>query len=138
MIKAVIFDFGGVLVNEGFWGWVKANISDWQKREEEIIGLTEKVDRGDLPYTAYSEYFGKLVGRDPQDVDKEFIDGYLGHDKVHEVVKKLKGNYKIGILSNFPAGWFYRILDKIGIRDDFDYILVSSEHKVIKPDKEIF
>lgn len=138
MIKAVIFDFGGVLVNEGFWDYIKENIPDWEKRENEIIKLTEKVDRGDLPYTAYSEYFGNLIGKDPQVVDSEFLDNYVGHDKVGDVVKRLKGNYKIGILSNFPEGWFYKILDKIGIKDYFDYILVSSEHALLKPDKEIY
>ena len=139
MIKAVIFDFGGVVVNEGFVNWISANIAPYKSIEHEMSDLEDKVNRGDLPVDAYNEYLGKKTGKDPLAIEKEILQSYTLHDDVVVFIKKLRSlHIKTAILSNFPKRWFYHIRTQLHFEHLFDKIFISSELHLIKPDPEIF
>ena len=54
------------------------------------------------------------------------------------LVKELHGRYKIGLLSNSNRGYVRPLLEKEGIADLFDAVIVSGEVGVSKPDPGIF
>jgi len=56
-----------------------------------------------------------------------------------DVLRKLHGRYKLGIVSNFgiPES-VWKLLDKFGLKKFFDVILISGEVNRRKPSQEIF
>jgi putative hydrolase of the HAD superfamily len=63
---------------------------------------------------------------------------HLDADTV-DVLRVLRGKYKLGLISNFAipeCAW--RLLDKFGLRDFFDVVLVSGAINKRKPSPEIF
>lgn len=60
-------------------------------------------------------------------------------DDALDVLRKLRGKYKLGLISNFvipECAW--RLLDKFRLREFFDVVLVSAEVNRRKPSPEIF
>ena len=55
-----------------------------------------------------------------------------------EVVQRLAGQYRLGVVSNGFLDMQYRKLDSLGIRCLFDDILLSEAYGVRKPDPRIF
>ena len=55
-----------------------------------------------------------------------------------QVLKKLKGKYKLGIVTNGDSIQQREKIEKIGIKEYFDQITISSEVGHAKPEKEIF
>jgi len=56
-----------------------------------------------------------------------------------DVLQKLHGKYKLGLISNFAipeCGW--KLLDKYGLRQFFDIVIISGEINRRKPSPEIF
>jgi putative hydrolase of the HAD superfamily len=56
-----------------------------------------------------------------------------------EFLKRLRGRYKIGLVSNFdhsPAVW--KILDKFGVRDLFDTVVISADLGFRKPNARLY
>jgi len=56
-----------------------------------------------------------------------------------DVLQKLHGKYKLGLISNFAipeCGW--KMLDKFGLKRFFDVVLISGEINRRKPSPEIF
>jgi HAD superfamily hydrolase (TIGR01509 family) len=62
----------------------------------------------------------------------------LDNDAV-DVLEKLHGKYKLGLVSNFAipeCGW--KLLDKFGLKRFFDVVVISGEVNQRKPNPEIF
>jgi len=63
---------------------------------------------------------------------------HLG-DYTLDVLRRLHGKYKLGVISNFAipeCAW--KLLDKFGLKSFFDVVLVSAEVNKRKPSPEIF
>ena len=54
------------------------------------------------------------------------------------LIENLRKKYKIALLSNAIGEFLNRILSRIDINQLFDFIVISSEANIIKPDKKIF
>jgi HAD superfamily hydrolase (TIGR01509 family) len=66
------------------------------------------------------------------------IESHLIPKEHIEVVKKLKKDYKVGILSNNVQGWIDRVLRNYKIENLFDAVIVSSKVGARKPDATIY
>ena len=55
-----------------------------------------------------------------------------------EIIKKLKKDYKVGILSNNVQEWIVQVLKNYKIEDLFDAVIVSSKVGARKPDALIY
>lgn len=53
-------------------------------------------------------------------------------------MKKLKTHYKIGLLSNFVSEWLRFLFKKFNLEELFDAVVISTEHKLIKPDPKMY
>lgn len=147
MIKAIYLDGGctfvksfknkenelnGILEPFG-WDWQRFYIHwrrfyllrSWGKiaTDEELEILIKKITGADMPVQKIID-----VIIESHDIPKEYID----------VVRNLKKEYKVGILSNNVAEWFYRVLDNYNIRDLFEIVVISSEVGARKPDAMIY
>ncbi len=133
-IKWIFFDLGSTLIDEG--RCIEFRVAETLKQtgapsEKEFYEQMEhfaSINR--LPYKDTIEKFGLEKVRWPKQLEKLY-------SETPNVLQKLSGVYKLGIIANQSAGTEERIV-KFGIRDYFDLIISSAEAGVSKPDIRIF
>lgn len=149
MIKAVFFDMGGVICEEGFKPSPKAYekecgvpadvfyaaIHDHQAWKNFTLGRISEEKylqacREHLP----PEY--DFNGKRYVEIVDELT---VPNAEVIKLIKdELAGKYVIGIISNHPKEWFEKFLDKTGLEDIIKVKAVSCYQHVRKPSEEIF
>ena len=155
MIKAILFDFDGTLSNRQmnaylmYRDFLKPYFSDLNEIEFEAVmqdmltfdcnGTTETHQRM-IPFlNKYKEFL-------PDDFNDRFIDFSklnmwryaVLKDETIDVLKRLKGKYRLCILSNGFSYSQHNKIKQVGIEDYFDVILVSGDLDFKKPEVEIF
>jgi len=149
MIKAVFFDWGHTFTSSGFIeakekveNLLKPHNLTWDdfypyfrnlyqlrssgkiKSDEEMFNLLGKILRKEnLP-------FERII--------KAMIDSHIIPQENIEVVKEIKKNYKVGLLTNNVQEWVEKVLKNYGLEDLFDALIVSSKVGARKPEAQIF
>ncbi|MGY4884071.1 MAG: HAD family hydrolase [Nanobdellota archaeon] len=147
MIKAIIFDFGNVISrfdNNLFINKI-SNYTNKSKEElKEIIyfknNLPVLYESGKL---SSQEFFEKITQLCDLNISKkDFIEAYTNKftpiDSTFDLIKKLKKNYKIGLLSNTSEWDFEFRIKPLPVFRFFDAVSLSYEVKASKPDVKIF
>lgn len=143
MIKAVVFDFGGVLKTDRFEGFMKVF--------SERIGVDP--EKG---WEFYKDYRLKLgAGMEPKEfcdmikerfqVDFEwekpwkecYEEAFSINEKVFDIVKELRGRYKVALITNVAKIHVDMIREK-GFYDYFDVAVISCDIGIAKPDPKIY
>jgi epoxide hydrolase-like predicted phosphatase len=142
MVKAIIFDFGGVIIPNPWEGWNPS------KEERTIIhnAISEIAKQFSVELNN-SEF-------DTSDFEREFAirTGKLGKKQTERIVKsicstnkdllplisKLSLKYKIFGLVNAPFGWTEVRLGVHGLNKYFGRVFASHEIGIGKPDPKIF
>lgn len=146
MIKAVIFDVGGVIIDikpllmKTLDVFQPSNADEfWKEVNDEAVPLC----RGKMTLLEFWRRIAQKCHKDiPDDVLKElWIKDYnpllfLNQD-VHEIIATLKGRYKLAIVSNTMRE-HGRIDSLSGIFDLFDVVLLSHEVGLTKDEEAIF
>jgi HAD superfamily hydrolase (TIGR01509 family) len=136
MYKAIIFDFYGVINKHDPYGvWLKAN---GYKREGAFAEVAEKVDTGQITLKDYFDRLSKLSSQPADAIRKAFDDTADIDQDVVRLIAKLKGEYKLGLLSNAPSELLRPLLKHNNLEQYFDEIFISSEVGLRKPDLELF
>lgn len=133
MIKAIIFDFYGVIQGDPYNIWLSRNKLS---RSGEYSQLARQVDKGEIDRPKFLEGLSKTIGRE---VTAEELYGNIPSIDIEiiELIAKLKIKYQIGLLSNASATLRVK-LDSMGLATLFDDITASSETGFAKPETEIF
>lgn len=152
MIKVVLFDLDGTLID--FMGMkrkcCRAAIDNMRK-----AGL--KVDKAkalDILFELYSKYgaeyhkiFQRFLAKVNRKIDYRILaHGVVAYRKAREiclkpysgvihVLKKLKRNFKLGIVSDAPRMKAWYRLAAMGITDFFDVVVCFEDTKQLKPGK---
>ena len=150
-LRAVIFDYGGVLRDDGREGWSAVDrdsslptdalwsafhdIPEYQQSRRGAIDadafraairrrLATVAARADAALTALDRYLAALPALDAD---------------MRALVERLRaaGRVKLGLLSNAGRGWTARLRAK-GVADFFDDVVVSADVGLAKPDPEVF
>jgi len=143
MIKALIFDFGGVFDNgNGFSGFKDRYAGKFDLTPEEFRSVLMKFWRpARLSEISCQEFWDGIVGDlgcKPEYI-KSLLREYVVYNKeMVEFVRSLKGRYKLAILSNHISDWFESSIGELGLEDVFDVIVTSYEVGMAKPDKKIY
>lgn len=145
-IKAIIFDYGGVIGNNPSCSVYKTvskkfNI-DKDKIKGEFLNFIFDLEKGQI----IESVFWKKMARNLNIANhsnlrevwlKEFIKKAKINNKVVSLIKELEGHYKLCLLSNnaifFQTPKSSRILKK-----HFDILIYSFNVKMRKPEKEIY
>mgnify|MGYP000088298240 CR=1 FL=1 len=137
MIRAVIFDFFGVLASRDSASFRKAHLADYPQKDQKAKILNDELGRGNLGYDDFISELAKLGGVDRETV-LGFTENYHPNTELLDYIQGiLKPNYKLGIISNAGDDWVLRILgDKI--YKLFDDIILSYKVGMIKPEPEIY
>lgn len=144
MIKAIISDIGGVMVTTILRPMAR-DIAEKHSLDEDVVNkaihrrwFDYKVDNitGDEFWQGFAEELG--IDEGPEELKKIS----LSYNKIIpgtiEILKSLKGKYKLAILSNNATEWVEDIRKILPIDDVFDIILFSNEVEMKKPDAEFF
>jgi len=151
-IKAIIFDLDNTVLDRRttfrrfaseFVQTYFSHLDDTQALVDRLIELDEDgyKDKREL----FTELFNELPWPHKPSLDelmkfyeKEYVRNAVLMDGARDVLRSLQGKYKIGMITNGRTLIQYGKIDQLGIRDDFDTILVSEEAGVKKPDPRIF
>ncbi|MDD5687699.1 MAG: HAD family phosphatase [Elusimicrobia bacterium] len=147
MIKAIIFDFGKVICtfdNRIFY----KSVSEYSgKTKNELYVIFHKAHNIFIKYETgliTSDEFFKIIVKladlkiTKQQFIKCFADIFTPIPATFRIIKKLKKNYKLGILSNTSEWHFEYGIKKIKIFKMFNAVSLSYKVKVMKPGKKIY
>jgi epoxide hydrolase-like predicted phosphatase len=137
MIKALIFDFAGVItVRDAYWEWIKEK--DLEGKRAIFQRLSEDVDRAYITHEQFVNAFAKEMDVPPESVWAGIQARFALNEELVLLIGQLKKKYKIGLLSNFTYPWISELLKEYDLYECFDEILISSREKMIKPDPQFF
>jgi putative hydrolase of the HAD superfamily len=147
VIRAVIFDYGGVLMRT-------ANPLPRRELEQRFglppggagglvfrSALWDEAQLGHITGAAFWADVGQQLALDEEEL-AEFRQAFWAGDRLDRelmaLVRHLRDeSYRTALLSNAPAGLRSR-LKRLAILDAFDVTVISGEEGVMKPDPEIF
>ncbi len=135
-IRAIIFDFFGVLVLSGR-GLL---YHDFPALKNQIHDLERQSDYGIISRSEFNEAIGQLTHLSPETIEDRYWATSVRNESAIDWVKELKlsGMYKIGLLSNVGRGWlddFMTVDQRLGL---FDMEVLSSDVGMVKPALEMF
>lgn len=143
MIKAVIFDYNGVLTYHGTFDHLIESYSQNLGKDKEALRTLVRY-YWDLAKVAkidslvFWEKVAEFLDYDAQKLRREWI-GWFGFRKeILPLIRHLKKRYKTALLTNEIKDWTEEAVSKYALGDYFDLILPSYEAKVAKPDQAMF
>lgn len=146
MIKNIIFDLGGVLIDFN----PKKVIGEHFNAEDGAVILSRlfgsvawrEVDRGTLAAEEACRQIKEYISPEAYAELVPMIENWGNYmpefEDMYTIVEKLKAKgLKIYLLSNIPF-YFYDIKDRIKALSLFDGFVISADLKLLKPEPEIF
>lgn len=138
MIKAIIFDFGGVITTRGYLLWMKEEIPNFEKNKLFYDDLSDKYDLGMITHKKFTEIISKESGIGENVIWDKIFNKIKVNKELLKIIDKLKKNYKIALLTNFHHKPLNDLITKYDLENYFDLKVISSLHKLHKPDSKIF
>ncbi len=140
MIRAIVFDLGGVMLNGG--------ITSFLKTSEKILGFKGKhgteacFDRKlNLGTSSHRAAFERAFGKKLSDEEfiplmKAWMNNWGMNEEMLALAKSLKKKYKIAILSNSEISFEEKY--DAALQKAFHLVVYSHKVRMTKPGKEIF
>lgn len=148
-IRAVIFDWGGVLSPLNFL----ARTPHWEARLGLSPGTLDRalwgpewklLEMGALSQEAYDEHLMSALGLPDREAVRQFYREYYSDDGLHPgvvaVIRNLRGRYRVALLTNAFPGHADSLRQRHGFdpRTEFDLYVNSAEVGMAKPDPAIY
>jgi epoxide hydrolase-like predicted phosphatase len=146
-IRALIFDFGGVLVrmiDDRPRLALAEKLGVPLSRLDDLVFFSEsaaKASLGEISVGLHWEAVRKALGIKPEDMPA-FLEEYWSADDVNwkllDYIRSLHPRYKVGLLSNAWDDLRQTMHERWNIDGLFDELIISAEVKIVKPDPRIF
>jgi epoxide hydrolase-like predicted phosphatase len=147
LIKAVIFDVGGVLVRTSDWTlrrhWEeKLGLASGQS-EELVFGepMGTRAQLGEISTEELWLWIGQQQKLSPIELSA-FQTDFWARDELDQnlvnLLDGLRGNYQLAIISNAMDNLRILLTQQYPIADRFELIISSAEEGIMKPDTEIY
>jgi epoxide hydrolase-like predicted phosphatase len=133
MIKAIIFDFFGVICSDEYWESVK-NV---QGRTDEFLSLADSVSIGKISWREFIKEMSVRTGKSEEELIKGYATQKL-NPEVLALIKRLHQLYRIALLSNASAETIRLLTKDVPMDKLFNAVIVSSDVGMIKPDPAIY
>lgn len=147
MIKNIVFDMGNVLVRfdpQHFVSKIADDPSIQKMLLDQIFGSTDwiRFDGGLLTKEELRTRVQKRLPKEIRSAADTLLDNWYREmsaiPEMNFLAKALKKvGYRLYLLSNAPED-FYRFKEQFPILEQFDGLFVSSDWKMLKPEKEIY
>jgi len=146
-LQGIIFDMGGVLVrtlDPTPREQVAAQLNTTVEHLYHVVFGGESWRQAQLGHISNDEHWqqvGQQLGlRWPDEVNafrREFFAGDCLDPEMVSLVRELRSRYRLGLLSNAPAA-SQRWLERLGLLELFDAVVISGLVGVMKPDARIY
>lgn len=147
MIKAVIFDVGGVLIrthdHKPRRRWeAKLGLRDWQS--EELVFASDigaAAQMGSLTEEQLWYEVGQRLELDEErlaEFRKAFWSGDVLDAELIDLIRQLRARYQTAIISNATDALRRALTEEHKVADTFDLIVCSAEEGIMKPDLDIY
>ena len=142
-IKAIIFDYGGVLSKHGSFyplcdTYAPKHGKDAEKLKELLRENWDKARTNKISSKLFWKNLAKFLEVD-EEIFRKDVMGYFGfRNDVFNLIKKLKKQYKTALLSNQIEDWLEKIIKEKNFKGVFNVIVTSYNSKRAKPDIKIF
>jgi epoxide hydrolase-like predicted phosphatase len=133
VIKAVIFDFFGVICSDEYWQFVKQD----RQTDAEYRDYTDEVNLGQIPWQSFVQKISQATGKSIDEVNHMYETERID-PRVTGLIHELHKSYKTGLITNAHHDFIDTILSENNLSQLFDVTVVSSRLGVIKPDPRIF
>lgn len=146
MIKAIIFDIGGVLIRTEDHGYRRR----WEEQlglrrgeAEEIVfnsSMGQKAQRGEIGDEELWNWIGERLDLDAQlaAFRHDFWAGDVLDEDLVAFIRSLKPIYQTAVISNATDALRDSLTNQHRIADAFDVIIGSAEEHIMKPDAAIY
>lgn len=135
--NVIIFDFFGVICSEIAPFWLAKYFSEERAKEVKKT-IVHAADTGELSQQELFSVLGEFVHISPAQVEAEWLSYVVINEELVEIVRNLKADNVLVLLTNSPAPFVRYILREHNLADLFDHIVVSSEEECAKPDPRIY
>lgn len=145
MIKAIVFDVGGVIVGDLSQELIPYLSRKHKKQFGRLKAKWRIIEHayrlGRMTENEFWKRFIASCGIDENPAELKLFTRKFNNKQVKgtlDVAKELKKNYKLAILSNHTKEWIDYIIKKHKLRALFNPIVVSSDAGCAKPDPKIY
>lgn len=136
-MKTILLDMYGVIIKESMGYFIPFVLQRFPKTE--ITYLKTQFSKAGLGEINSKELFESFGFNDWQAAQLRYLNGYLTLDReVLDFLKNYKNKCRIVLLSNDVADWNRYIMEKYGLNQYVDKVIVSANVGYRKPDKTIF
>ena len=150
MVKAILFDFWGTLVENGVWSPIKQvkNILKIKLPFPEYVVRMEKAMMTSK-FNDLKEAFENVCKEFNLEINEEKIQELVGmwnkawmlaqpYDEIKEVLTELRKNYQIILVANTDCFSVPQVVEKFALTELFDKVYYSFDVSLIKTDKNFF
>ncbi len=134
--KALIFDFFGVVCSEISPFWFEEHFAE--KGNELRHQYLRPADCGVISQKELFDELAVMAKVSPEEIEKDWLAHVRFNTELIGLIRELKSEYKIGLLSNATSPFFHTVMALSGTVDIFDHVVVSSEVGHAKPEPEIY
>lgn len=143
MIKAIIFDYNGVITNHGdFESFLAEKAVKTNRNASEIQQMVRQhwdlakigAANSELLWIMVADYFRG----DIQELRQEWLVWFGVRKDLLSLITTLRTRYKTALLTNIVRDWFEQVKKEQHLDKYFDYIVSSYEVRAAKPDPVIF
>lgn len=143
MIKTIIFDYAGVLTpTKNNYLFAKKHHKRFKLTTKELMTKTYINWQDALTSKRSESKFWKELSKDLKINSEELrdliIETFPLDQKILEIIDKIRGRYKILMLSNQVESWLEKVIRDNNLRDKFHHLINSYQVGFKKPDKMIF
>jgi epoxide hydrolase-like predicted phosphatase len=135
MYKAIIFDFFDVIRTDIYRSWL--NLHGYDKKGN-FLDVKQELNLDEINFDEFLHKLSDINNQTAESISEEMQNGAKVDHDVVELIKKLRKNYRVILLSNSPSGLLRGLLQEDDLEKYFDEIIISSEVGLIKPNAEIF
>ncbi len=147
MVKAILFDFWGTLVENGVWSPTKQvqNILNIRLPFSEYVVRMEKAMMTSS-FENLNEAFRAVCMEFAIEPKEQLLDQLVGmwnknwmlarpYPEVEKILQELRQQYKIYLVTNSDSFGVQKVMEKFGMKSWFDAIFLSCNMNVLKTDK---